>query len=42
MGKVIEAILVTKQEQLPKNVDDVRSGTDYKNFIVDFKSNTVS
>ena len=24
------------------NVDDVRSGTDYKNFIVDFKSNTVS
>ena len=24
------------------NVGDVRSGTDYKNFIVDFKSNTVS
>ena len=24
------------------NVDDVWSGTDYKNFIVDFKSNTVS
>ena len=24
------------------NVDDVRSGTDYKNFMVDFKSNTVS
>ena len=24
------------------NVDDVRSGTDYKNYIVYFKSNTVS
>ena len=24
------------------NVDDFRSGTNYKNFIVDFKSNTVS